>query len=57
MKKKYKKNKSFNENQKSFYFEDYLETNQKNKKVKSSNISQDRVYLLFFLQLLVDLYP
>ncbi|RPH01021.1 MAG: penicillin-binding protein 2 [Candidatus Pelagibacter sp. TMED153] len=36
-------------NQKSFYFEDYLETNQKNKKVKNSNISQDRVYLLFFL--------
>ena len=49
MKKKYKKNKNFNINQKSFYFEDYLETNQKNKKVKNSNISQDRVYLLFFL--------
>ena len=49
MKRKSKKNKDFNINQKSFYFEDYLETNQKNKKVKSSNISQDRVYLLFFL--------
>tara|TARA_X000001036_G_scaffold1501_1_gene1235 strand:- start:1054 stop:2781 length:1728 start_codon:yes stop_codon:yes gene_type:complete len=49
MKRKIKKNKNFNTNQKSFYFEDYLETNQKNKKVKSSNISQDRIYILFFL--------
>ena len=49
MKRKRRKNKNFNINQKSFYFEDYLETNQKNKKVKNSNISQDRVYLLFFL--------
>ncbi len=49
IKKRNKKNKNFNLNQKSFYFEEYLETNQKNKKVKNSNISQDRVYLLFFL--------
>jgi len=49
MKRKQKKNKDFNINQKSFYFEDYLETNQKNKKVKKSNVSQDRIYLLFFL--------
>ena len=49
MKRKRRKNKDFNINQKSFYFEDYLETNQKNNKVKNSNISQDRVYLLFFL--------
>jgi len=49
MKRKRRKNKDFNINQKSFYFEDYLEINQKNKKVKNSNISQDRVYLLFFL--------
>ena len=49
MKRKQKKNKDFNINQKSFYFEDYLETNQKNKKVKKSSISQDRIYLLFFL--------
>ena len=49
MKRKQRKNKNFNINQKSFYFEDYLETNQKNKKVKNSNISQDRIYLLFFL--------
>ena len=46
---KKQKNKNFNINQKSFYFEDYLETNQKNKKVKDSNIFQDRIYLLFFL--------
>ena len=31
MKKKYKKNKNFNKNQTSFYFEDYLETNKKDK--------------------------
>ena len=49
MKRKRKKNKDFDINQKSFYFEDYLETNQKNKKVKKSSISQDRIYLLFFL--------
>ncbi len=49
MRRKRKKDKKFNINQRSFYFEDYLETNQKNKRVKSSNISQDRVYLLFFL--------
>ena len=49
MKKKLRKNNNFNKNQKSFYFEDYLETNQKDKKIKNSSISQDRVYLLFFL--------
>ena len=49
MKKKNKKNKNLNTNQASFYFEDYLETNQKNKKNKISNISHDRIYLLFFL--------
>ena len=49
MKRKHKKNKDFNINQKSFYFEDYLETNQKNKKIKDTRISQDRIYLLFFL--------
>ena len=47
--KKKQKNKNFNLNQTSFYFEDYLETNQKNKKIQNSKISQDRVYLLFFL--------
>ncbi len=49
MKKKIKKNKNFNINQKSFYFEDYFETSHKSKKQKNSNISQDRIYLLFFL--------
>jgi len=46
MKKKYKKN--INTNQKSFYFEDYLETNKKNKILKKTNNFQDRIYLLFF---------
>ena len=47
--KKQKKNKNLNTNQHSFYFEDYLETKQKNKRVKNSYITQDRIYLLFFL--------
>jgi len=46
MKKKFKKNN--NTNQTSFYFEDYLETNKKNKILKKSNNFQDRIYLLFF---------
>ena len=46
MKKKSKKNKNIN--QTSFYFEDYLETNKKNKIFKKSNNLQDRIYLLFF---------
>ncbi len=49
MKKINKRNKAYNENQKSFYFEDYFETKLRNKKVKDSTISQDRIYLLFFL--------
>ena len=49
MKKKYKKNKNFNKNQTSFYFEDYLETNKKDKYFKENNFFQDRLYLLFFL--------
>ncbi len=48
MKKKYKKNKNFNINQKSFYFEDYLQTNQKQKKLSKFLISEDRIYVLFF---------
>ena len=31
-----------------FFFEDYLETNKKNKISKKNNSTQDRVYLLFF---------
>ena len=46
MVKKFKKNKDIN--QRSFYFEDYLEANKKNKKLKRSNTLQDRIYLLFF---------
>ena len=47
MKKKQKKTKNIN--QTSFYFEDYLETNKKNKFFKKKNNFQDRIYLLFFL--------
>ena len=47
MKKKYKKNKNIN--QKSFYFEDFLETNKKAKVFKKSHNLQDRLYLLFFI--------
>ena len=46
MKKKSKINKNFN--QTSFYFEDYFETNKKNKILKKSNNIQDRIYILFF---------
>ena len=46
MKKKQKKIKDIN--QTSFYFEDYLETNKKNKSSKKNNNFQDRIYLLFF---------
>ncbi len=49
MKKKYKKNKNINDNQSSFFFEDYLETNKKNKVLQKKNIFRDRIYLLFFL--------
>ena len=49
MRKKTKKIKEHNSNQKSFYFEDYLETNKKNKFLKKNNIFQDRIYLLIFL--------
>jgi len=47
MKKKQKKIKNIN--QASFYFEDYLETNKKNKYLKKKDNFQDRIYLLFFL--------
>ncbi len=49
MRKKSKKNKNININQTSFFFEDYLATNKKNKLSKKNCFSQDRVYLLFFL--------
>ncbi len=47
MKKKYKKDNNIN--QRSFYFEDYLETDKKNKRLKRYNNFQDRIYILFFL--------
>ena len=43
-----KKNKKININQKSFYFEDYLATNQFSKKKENSKISDDRIFILFF---------
>ena len=45
---KKRNNKNYNVNQKSFYFEDYLESNKKNKTLKKSNNFQDRIYILFF---------
>ena len=46
MKKKIKK--KINTNQQSFFFEDYLKTNQKFRREKNYTINEDRVYLLFF---------
>ncbi len=46
MQKKSKKNKNLN--QTSFYFEDYIESNKRNKILKKINNFQDRIYLLFF---------
>ena len=43
-----KQNNKENINQTSFYFEDYLETNQMKKEDKNFSIVQDRIYLLFF---------
>ena len=56
MKKKLKKNKNFNKNQKSFYFEDYIETNLKQKDRSKSFISEDRIYILFFFLFLFNNY-
>ena len=46
--KKRKNNKNFNKNQQSFFFEDYLSTNQKFRKEKNYLINEDRIYILFF---------
>ncbi len=43
-----KKFKKFNSNQQSFFFEDYLSTNQKFRREKNFIISEDRIYILFF---------
>ena len=48
MRKKGRK-KLFNKNQKSFYFEEYLQTNEPFKKQKKTVMSDDRIYILFFL--------
>ena len=45
---KMKKKKIKDINQTSFYFEDYLETNKKNKYSEKADNFQDRIYLLFF---------
>ena len=47
MKKKRKK-KNFNINQQSFFFEDYLSTNQKLGNENKLTINEDRIYILFF---------
>ena len=47
MKKKGRK-KLFNKNQKSFYFEEYLQTNEPFKKQKKTVMSDDRVTFFFF---------
>ena len=45
---KNKKSRNLNyENQKSFFFDDFLETAQKNKKLNKSKIYEDRLYVLF----------
>ena len=49
MQKKIKNKKKYNINQNCFYFEDYIETNKKNKKSQNNTFFQDRIYLLFFL--------
>ena len=54
MPKQYKKNKSHNKDQSSFYFEDYLETNKKNRFKKKNNF-QDRIYIFFFFFINTDL--
>ena len=52
MRKKHKKNK--NNNQTSFFFEDYLETNKKNKILNKSSKFQDRIYVLFFFSFFIN---
>ncbi len=49
MKKKNKYKKNYNVNQTSFYFEDYFESNKKNKFLLKTNFIHDRIYILFFL--------
>ncbi len=46
--KKKKIKRKINSNQQSFFFEDYLSTNQKYKKERNFLINEDRIYILFF---------
>ena len=47
---KIRKNKNLNKNQGSFYFEDYIETNRKNKFLKKNNLFQDQnLSIIFFI--------
>ena len=48
LKKSNKKN-SVHENQKSFYFEDFMETNDNFRKLEKVNLIEDRIYILFFI--------
>ncbi len=54
MKKRKNKKNTVNQNQKSFFFEDYFQTNLKQKKTQNTQISEDRLYILFifFLSLI-----
>ena len=47
MKKRRNSKNSINQNQKSFFFEDYFQTSLKQKKKQNSHVSEDRLYLLF----------
>ena len=47
MKHKQSKKKLISENQKSFFFEDFIEHNNKQKKNVKSNLTEDRFYILF----------
>ena len=49
MKKRNNIKKKYNINQTSFYFEDYFESNKKNKYLQKTNFFKDRIYILFFL--------
>jgi len=49
MKKRNNLKKKYNINQTSFYFEDYFESNKKNKYLQKKNFFKDRMYILFFL--------
>ena len=49
MKKKLKKNKNFNPDQRSFFFEDYLETNKRNKSSEKVIIFKIEFIFFFFI--------